>query len=137
MSQIPPGPIVVKLSADTGPLMAMIDNLAQLLVDAPDAFRERLSAAVDRFDDLVCFDNNCLPAPGTNIATITMHPSKILDLIVATARAGEFDLSVFDFLDHDSISVGMVRTSNEVRTPTESQGPVGVCPLRSQGDFDA
>lgn len=132
MSQIPPSPLVVKLSADTGPFMRAIDELSQLLVNAPDAFRERLSAALDRFDDLVGLDNDRLSAARADESLVTLKPSKIMDLIVTTARTGEFDLSVFDFLSHDSSSVGCFGDSNEGRAPAESQGSVGACARRTQ-----
>lgn len=118
-------PRTISFFSDSAPLEAAISELSKLTIDAPDAFVERLLSIGDRFTDLVCLDGNSLAATAANEITVVVKPSDVMDAILATARAGDFDLSVFDFLRHDSVSVGCCGDSNEGPEPGESQGSSG------------
>lgn len=130
---------VVKLSVDISQAAAAVAELLKLTVHAPDLFCERISDLADNGRLELLFDtvNNRRPTALAGETVILLKPSERLNALLAALRAGDYDLGIFVQFDHDSVSVGCLDPSNEVRTPTESQGPVGVCPLRSQGDSDA
>lgn len=130
MSQIP---LTVKLSGSAAPLMAAITELSELLVNAPDEFVERLLAVSDSAVSDIQIDSNPVAAGDASELSVSIKPGRRMQRILATARASEFDLSVFDFLDHDSSSVGCFDPSNEERAPAESQGSVGACPHKTHG----
>lgn len=129
MSAIPPNTVTVRLICNSGPLTAALDELAALAVDAPDPFVERLLGVADRLGDFVRLDQDLPAASAAGEVTFALKPTEFLDRLVATARAGEFDLSVFD---HEFSSAGCVGTPSEDRAPAESQGSVGACPGNAQ-----
>lgn len=134
MSQIPPNPIIIKLSADLASFEAVFGGLSELLpdlADAPSEFVDCLLAAVNRGDNIVRFEAMAA-APGASELRVCAQPTDFLLRLKATIRARDFDLGIFkDCLGHDSSSVGSA-TSNEERAPAESQVSVGACARRTQ-----
>lgn len=118
----------VRLAADTSIIAKMTDDLAQLLAKAPDAFREKLLRVVDGGTNLFCIGADGAAASGTGELTVTLQPSEFMNALVATARAGDFDMSVFD---HVLSSDGCLSSAIEDRPPVESQDQTGGQPNAS------
>lgn len=127
------GALKVTLACDASRFGAALSELSQLLVKAPDEFIERILALPNGVCDLVSLDSDSSGTTGTDKLTVALQPTEFMDRLMAAARAGDFDLSLFDSLGHDSSSVGLAGTSNEGRAPGESQGSSGSCPDNSQG----
>lgn len=111
------------------------DLLEELAPSFPDRFRDALFEFCERAEYLIKARIECGPAHGAgkSINRVILQPSDFFSRLLAALRAHDFDIGVFvDF--HDSSSVGLVRTSNEERALTESQGSVGACPPSTQGE---
>lgn len=124
-------PLKIALHCDAIAFEGSIAELAQLLVDAPDAFIERILALPNGVCDLVRLDSDASGTTGADKFTVTLQPTEFMDRLMAAARAGEFDLSVFD---HVPSSVGCVDSSNEDRAPAESQGSPGARTQNERSD---
>lgn len=126
-------PLAVKLKIDALLLEVAVAELSQLLLDAPDGFLDALFAVSDRVIGAVDVDRDLLRAVRTDEVAISVKPGEVLNRILATARAGEFDVSVFGRMRHDPVSVGSVGTTNEECKPGESQGSSGKHPGNTHG----
>lgn len=86
----------VRLTADTSLVQAMTAELAKLTSNAPDAFVERLLGIVDGGESLFCVDGHTASASDPHELAVTVKPTEFMNRLMATARAGNFDLAVFD-----------------------------------------
>ncbi len=112
----------IKIACDASAFELSIAELAQLLVDAPDAFVEAILGLPNGVCDLVRLDSDRSGTTGADKLTVTMQPTELMNRLMAAARAGDFNLSVFD---HVSSSDGCLNNSIEGSPPGESQSSPG------------
>jgi hypothetical protein len=89
-------PLTLRLKHNASEFEPLALELSQLLAGAPAAFVDRLAATPNGVRDLFEFGTNSSPASRTNELTVTLKPTEFMNRLMATARAGEFDMSVFE-----------------------------------------
>lgn len=84
------------ISMDTAQAQATIEEFRQAIKGAPYAFLERFSAIPGGVNDLFDIEDRGTPKSSPGHIAMVICPTELLSRVIATAKSGEFDLSVFD-----------------------------------------
>lgn len=121
-------------SLNAAPMMAAVEELS-LLAERSEKVRDALVGLIEAGKQLITLENDLGTAPVAGVTIIRANPSDCLGRFLTAARAGDFNAVVVEnVLSHNPVSVGCLDPSNEERALTESQGLVGACPPKSQGE---
>jgi len=99
MTQIPPRPITVEMRIESGAIDAALSDLSAALPKLRDLSLEafdRLIGFIEAGAELFVLDVDRGATPGANEIRVVAQPSDGLRIILAAARAGDFNLAVVE-----------------------------------------